>query len=102
MFRGNLKSRETKRLTLLKTKEEIKVKKEELQRSEETRQMLVAGMQQKQAASESELKELKETIARYEANYREELVQVTRLEAEVSLTRKRIQEKQQQAESERD
>ena len=95
----SMKSRQDKSNKLQKMKEEIERKKEELQRSDETRRMLVTGMQQKQMTSESELKELKEAISGYD---REELVQVTRLEAEVEIIRKQIQEKQKQNESEYD
>ena len=98
----SMKSRQDKSNKLQKMKEEIERKKEELQRSDETRRMLVTGMQQKQMTSESELKELKEAISGYETSYREELVQVTRLEAEVEIIRKPIQEKQKQNESEYD
>ena len=97
-----MKSRQDKSNKLRKIKEEIERKKEELQRSDETRRMLVTGMQQKQMTSESELKELKEAISGYETSYREELVQVTRLEAEVDIIHKQIQEKQKQNESEYD
>ena len=95
----SMKSRQDKSNKLQKMKEEIERKKEELQRSDETRRMLVTGMQQKQMTSESELKELKEAISGYETSYREELVQVTRLEAEVEIIRKQIQENHKQNES---
>ena len=99
MIEDSVKSREEKSSALQKMNEEIAKKKEELQRSDEMRRMLVMGMQQKQATSESELKELKEAISGYETSYREGLVQVTRLEAEVDIAHKQIQEKQKQNES---
>lgn len=97
-----MKSRQDKSNKASEDERRDRKEKGRLQRSDETRRMLVTGMQQKQMTSESELKELKEAISGYETSYREELVQVTRLEAEVEIIRKQIQEKQKQNESEYD
>ena len=68
-------------------------KQQQLQQTEDTKTLILKGIQQKQTACEEEVKELKTSIASLQENYRANLVAVARLRAETQTDQYQMEEK---------